>query len=154
MSAATMAYEELRERGLLEEVRPNFALVSTLIERARKDLATARATVSIDREWAYLIAHQAMARAARALVMAEGLRPRGRDPLRTMVQVVGMILGEGERALVSEFDRMRRKSQALLEEPGTPVSRYEAEGALREAQRFVELTVDVARDHNPQLALL
>jgi hypothetical protein len=34
------------------------------------------------------------------------------------------------------------------------VSRYEAEGALREAQRFVELTVDVARDHNPQLALL
>ena len=76
-----MAYEDLRERGLLEEVRPNFALVSTLIGRARRDLATARATVSIDREWAYLIAHQAMARAARALVMAEGLRPRGRDPL-------------------------------------------------------------------------
>jgi HEPN domain-containing protein len=148
-----MAYEELRERGLVEEVRPNFAAVSTLIERARKDLATARATVSIDREWAYLIAHQAMARAARALVMAEGLRPRGRDPQRTMVQLVGIILGEVGREAVNAFDRMRRKSQVLLEEPGTPVSRYEAEGALREAQRFLQFTVDVARDRNPQLAL-
>jgi hypothetical protein len=71
-----------------------------------------------------------------------------------MVQVVGMILGEGERPLVNAFDRMRRKCQALLEEPGTPVSRYEAEGALREAHRFLDLTVNVARDHNPQLALL
>lgn len=149
-----MPYEELREKGLLEEVRPNFAQVSTLIEQARKDLATARATVSIDREWTYLIAYQAMLRAARALVRAEGLRPRGRDPQRTMVQIVGMILGEGERGLVNAFDRMRRKSQALLEEPGTPISRYEVEGALREAQRFLELAVDVARDRNPQLALL
>ena len=149
-----MAYEELRERGLIEEVRPNFPVVSTLIEQARKDMATARATVSIDREWAYLIAYQAMARAARALVMAEGLRPRGRDPQRTMVQLVGMILGEAGRSLVNGFDRMRRKSQTLLDEPGTPISRYEAEGALREAQRFLQLTVDVARDRNPQLALL
>lgn len=149
-----MAYEELREKGLVEEVRPNFRQVSTLIEQARKDLATARATGSIDREWAYLIAYEAMARAARALVRAEGLRPRGRDPQRTIVQIVGMILGPEERPLVNAFDRMRRKSQVLLEEPGTPVSRYEVEGALREAQRFLELTVDVARDRNPQLALL
>ncbi len=149
-----MAYEALREKGLVEEVRPNFTQVATLIAQARKDLATARATVSIDREWAYLIAYQAMARAARALVQAEGLRPRGRDPQRTMVQIVGMILGAEERALVNAFDRMRRKGQVLLEEPGTPVSRYEVEGALREAQRFLELTVDVARDRNPQLALL
>lgn len=149
-----MAYEELREKGLVEEVRPNFSQVSALIGQARKDLATARATVSIDREWAYQIAYQAMARAARALVMAEGLRPRGRDPQRTLVQVVAILLGEGERRLVNALDRMRRKSQTLLEEPGTPVSRYEVEGALREAQRFLHLTVDVARDRNPQLALL
>jgi uncharacterized protein (UPF0332 family) len=149
-----MAYEELREKGLVEDVRPNFGRVSTLIERARKDLATARATVSIDREWAYLIAYQAMARAAQALVVAEGLRPRGRDPQRAMVQIVGMIVGEGERPLLNAFDRMRRKSQALMDEPGTPVSRYEVEGALREAQRFLQHTVDIARDRNPQLALL
>jgi HEPN domain-containing protein len=128
-------------------------VVSTLIERARRDLATAQATLSGDREWAYLIAYQGMARVARALVMAEGLRPRGRDPQRTMVQVVGGILGEAERSLVNGFDRMRRKSHVLLEEPGTLVSRYEAEGALREAQRFVQLAVVVARARNPQLAL-
>ena len=149
-----MAYEELREKGLVEEVRPNFAQVSTFLEHARKDLATARATVSIDREWAYLIAYQAMLRAAQALLRAEGLRPRGRDPQRAMAQIVGAIVGEGERGLVNAFDRMRRKSQALLEEPGTPVSRYEVEGALREAQRFLHHAVDLARDRNPQLAVL
>lgn len=148
-----MAYEELRDKGLVEEVRPNFAQVSALIEQSRKDLATARATVSIDREWAYLIAYQAMARAARAMVRAEGLRPRGRDPQRAMVQIVRAILGEEGRPLVNAFDRMRRKSQVLLEQAGTPMSRYEVEGALREAQRFLELTVDVARDRDPQLVL-
>ncbi len=148
-----MAHEELRQRGLVEEVRPNFSAISTLLERARRDLATAQATLGVDREWAYVIAYQGMARAARAVVMAEGLRPRGRDPQRTTVQVVGAMLGEGERSLVNGFDRMRRKSQVLLEEPGTPVSRYEAEGALREAQRFLQLAVDLARDRNPQLAL-
>ena len=149
-----MPYEDLREKGLIEDIKPNFQVVSALIARALKDLVTARANASIDREWAYAIAYQGMLRAARAMITAEGLRPRGRDQSRTVVLLAGAILGDDMRSLVNAFDRMRRRSQAILEEPGQPVSRYEVEGAIKDAQKFIERTVEFTRTKNPQLTLL
>jgi hypothetical protein len=149
-----MAYEDLREKGLVEDVKPNFQAVAVLIARAMKDLTTARANASIDREWAYAIAYQGMLRAAWAMITAEGLRPRGRDQSRTVVLLAGAILGEAARSLVNAFDRMRRRSQAILEDPGHPISRYEAEGAIKDAQKFIERTLEFTRAKNPQLALL
>ena len=149
-----MAYEELRERGLVDEVRPDFRQISGLLARGLKDLSTARANVSIDKEWAYTIAYQAMLRAAKAIVMAEGWRPRGRDQARTTVLLVGEILGEDARSLINGFDRMRRKGQDLIEDPATPIPRYEVEGALKDAHALIEKIVDLAREKNPQLALL
>ncbi|MDD5559667.1 HEPN domain-containing protein [Candidatus Methylomirabilis sp.] len=149
-----MAYEELRERGLVEEIRPDFRQVSLLLARALKDLSTARANVDIDKEWAYTIAYQGMVRAAKALVMAEGWRPRGRDQARTIVMLVGELLGEEGRALVNGFDRMRRKRQDFMEEPQTPIPRYEVEGALKDAAALIERLVGLAREKNPQLAFL
>jgi hypothetical protein len=86
--------------------------------------------------------------------MAEGLRPRGRDQQRTVVQLAGVILGGDVRSLLNAFDRMRRRSQTILEETGQPISRYEIEGAIKDAQKFIERTVDFTRMKNPQLALL
>jgi len=149
-----MAYEDLREKGLVEDIKPNFQVAGALIARAMKDITTARANASIDREWAYAIAYQGMLRAARAMITAEGLRPRGRDQSRTVVLLAGAILGGEIRSLVNAFDRMRRRSQTILEEPGHPISRYEAEGAIKDAQKFVERTVEFTRTKNPQLALL
>ncbi len=56
--------------------------------------------------------------------------------------------------MVNAFDRMRRRWQMILDEPGQPISRYEIEGAIKDAQRFIERTVDFTRTKNPQLALL
>jgi len=149
-----MAYEELREKGLVEDIKPNFAVVNALVARSLKDLTTARANASIDREWAYAIAYQGMLRAARAMIMAEGLRPRGRDQQRTVVQLAGSLLGGDVRSLLNAFDRMRRRSQTILDEPGQPISRYEVEGAIKDAQQFIERSVDSMRTKIPQLALL
>ncbi|MFB3817094.1 MAG: HEPN domain-containing protein [Candidatus Methylomirabilales bacterium] len=149
-----MAYEDLRERGLIEDAPPNFAASGTLLARALKDLATARANASIDRDWAYAIAYQGMLRAARAALAAEGVRPRGRDQQRTIVALVGALLGEDAKVLVNAFDRMRRRWQTILDEPGQPISRYEAEGAIRNAQVFIERVVELVREKNPQLTVL
>lgn len=149
-----MAYEELRERGLAEEIRPDFRQVSMLLARALKDSATAKANVTIDKEWAYVIAYQAMLRAAKALVMAEGWRPKGRDQARTIVILIGELLGEEGRTLVNGFDRMRRKRQDFMDEPHTPIPRYEVESALKDAQALIEKLVALTREKNPQLAFL
>ena len=149
-----MTHETLREKGLVEDAKPSFPAVTALITRAMKDLATARANASIDREWAYTIAYQGMLRAARAMISAEGLRTRGRDQARTVVLLAGVILGEEIRPLVNAFDRMRRRSQAILEEPGQPISRYEVEGSIKDAHSFIDRTVEFTRMRNPQLTLL
>lgn len=148
-----MAYEELREKGLVEDIKPNFSAVNALVARALRDLATARANASIDREWAYAIAYQGMLRAAKGMIAAEGLRARGRDQQRTVVALAGAILGDDARSLVNALDRMRRRWQVIMEEAGQPVSRYEVEGAIKDAQRFIERTVEWTRTRNPQMAL-
>jgi hypothetical protein len=148
-----MPYEELREKGLVEDVKPNLVAINQLLNRALKDLATARANGSIDREWAYAIAYQGMLRAAKGMVTAEGLRPRGRDQQRTVVMLAGEIMGEDARPMVNAFDRMRRRFQAIFEDAGQPVSRYESEGAIKDAQRFIERTVEWTRTKNPQLSV-
>jgi hypothetical protein len=149
-----MAYEDLREKGYLEEVKPNFSLVSALMARAAKDLATAKQVAAFDREWAYAIAYQGMLRAGRGVLASEGLRTRGREQQRTTVAVIAAILGEEGRGLANAFDRMRRRWQMILEEPGQPISRYEAEGAVADAQLFINRMIDWARTKNPQLTLL
>jgi hypothetical protein len=95
-----------------------------------------------------------MLRASKGMIAAEGLRPRGRDQQRTVVTLVGAIIGEDARPLVNAFDRMRRRWQSIIEDAGQPVSRYEVEGAIKEAQRFIERTVEWTRLRNPQLTLL
>jgi len=82
------------------------------------------------------------------------LRPRGRDQQRTAVTLVGAILGDDARSLVNAFDRMRRRWQVIVDEVGQPVSRYEVEGAIKDAQRFIERTVEWTRTRNPQMTLL
>lgn len=86
--------------------------------------------------------------------MAEGWRVKGRDQARTFVILTGEILGEEGRALVNGFDRMRRKRQDVMEEPQTPIPRYEVEAALKDAQALIERFVELARERNPQLAFL
>lgn len=149
-----MAYEDLKERGLVEEIRPDFRQVSTLLARAAKDMATARANLGIDKEWAYIIAYQAILRAAKALVMAEGWRVKGREQARTFVTLIGELLGDEGRALVNGFDRMRRKRQDFMDEPQTPIPRYEVEEALKDAQVLIDRLMELAREKNPQLAFL
>lgn len=149
-----MAYEELRERGLVEEIRPDFRQISMLLTRALQDSATAAANIAIDKEWAYIIAYQGLLRATKALIMAEGWRPRGRDQAKTIILLMGELLGDEGRALVNSFDRMRRKRQDFMDEPYTPIPRYEVESALRDAQVLIERLVALTREKNPQLTFL
>ncbi len=146
-----MIYEELREKGLLEEARPDIRQIAALLSRARRDIATARATASIDREWALFIVHHGMMRAAKAVVMSDGWRLRGRDPHRTLALVLGEVLGEERSRLVNTFDRMRRKRQQFLDETEAPISRYEAEGAIKEAQDLLEILTGLIHERHPNL---
>ena len=152
-----MKYESLKEMGLVEEQAPDATEIASLMTRAERDLETCRLLQKTDEEWAFAVSYQAMSRAARALIMSEGFRPRGargRDAQKTIVTAVGVILGEQYKSLINKFDRMRRKYQNFLEDPGRVISRYEADQSIRDAEEFMEIVRGRIREHYSQMPLL
>ena len=152
-----MNYRELKETGLVEERTADIAEVIALVARAERDLATSKILYEKDEEWAFAAAYQAMARAGKALILSEGLRPkgvRGRDAQKTVVTVAGAILGDHYKSLINKFDRMRRKYQSFLEDAGRIISRYEAGQAIKDAEEFSGLVNGRIREKYSQMSLL
>ncbi|MEK7339047.1 MAG: HEPN domain-containing protein [candidate division NC10 bacterium] len=149
-----MRYDELRAKGLLDDATRSGKQGASLGGRAAKDLQTAKATLPVDREWAYTMAAQGMVRAARALVLAEGLRPKGREQVKTVLQVAGGLLSADFIPLMNQLERMRRKSQQFLEAADRPISVYEGEVALKAAEEFVQRVLERIQEKSPQRSLL
>jgi len=152
-----MNYNELKEMGIVEERTAEIAEVIALVTRAERDLATSELLKDKDEEWAFAAAYQAMARSARALILSEGLRPkgvRGRDAQKTVVTAAGVILGDQYKSLINKFDRMRRKYQSFVEDVGRIISRYEADQAIRDAEEFIALVNGRIREKYSQMSLL
>lgn len=152
-----MDYKELKELGMLEERPTEASEVTALVTRAERDIATSRLLQDKDEEWAFAAAYMAMARAARALIMSEGFRPkgsRGRDIQKTTVTASGTVLGVQHKSLINKFDRMRRKYQNCMEEPGRLVTQYEAGQAVRDAEEFLALVTARVREKYSQMSLL
>ena len=152
-----MIYKELNEMGIVEERLADIAEVIALVTRAERDLATSKLLYDKDEEWAFIVAYQAMSRSARALVLSEGLRPkaaRGRDAQKTVITVVGVILGEQYKSVINKFDRMRRKYKSFLDEAERIISRYEAGQAVKDAEEFTALVNGKIREKYSQMSLL
>jgi hypothetical protein len=149
-----MTFEQLKAKGLVEVVAPDQVRANRLMARAQKDLKTAQAIVGTDPEWAYVVAAQAILRAARALTLVEGLRPRGRDQTRTLLQLAGCLVGEDERTAVDDLDQVRKKGEHLLESADRPISLYELEATLNVAEQWVRVVAKRVYAKDPQTRLL
>jgi len=152
-----MTYEALKELGIVEERPSEISEIIALVTRADRDLSTSRLLQDKDEEWAFSAAYLAMARSARALILAEGFRPkgvRGRDAQKTIVTASGALLGEQFKSLINKFDRMRRKYQSFMEEAERIISRYEAGQAIKDAEEFLGLVNGRIREKYSQMSLL
>jgi uncharacterized protein (UPF0332 family) len=152
-----MSYSRLKEMGIVEERTAEIAEIIALVTRAERDLETSKLLSGKDEEWAFAAAYQAMARSARALIVSEGFRPkiaRGRDAQKTVVTIVGIILGDQHKSLINKFDRMRRKYQSFVEDASRIISRYEAGQAMKDTEEFLSLVNGKIREKYSQLSLL
>ncbi|HUJ17041.1 MAG TPA: HEPN domain-containing protein [Nitrospirota bacterium] len=151
-----MNYSTLKEMGIVEERTAEVAEVISLVTRAERDLSTSRLLQDKDEEWAFAAAYQAMARSARALILSEGFRPKSsrRDTHKTVVTASGILLGDQYKSMINKFDRMRRKYQNFMEEPGRIITRYEANQAIKDAEEFNALVNGRIREKFSQMSLL
>lgn len=130
--------KRLESLGLIEKTSPNSKRVLLQLGRARRDLLTSAANLSIDEEWAYTIAYHAMLRAARALLLSHGYRAKGKDQHKTVVEFSAAVLGTEFSRLAIRFNRMRAKRHGFIYESEKTVTRTEAEKSLKSAQEFVD----------------
>src|SRR4030042_2647037 len=131
-----MKLDDLESQVLIERVEPNLGNVKRALERAQKDLRTARATLDVDEEWAYTIAYHAMLRAGRSLMLYLEYRPKGKDQHKTVGEFCSRVLGEEYRTLINKFHRMRQKRHKFVYEIEGTISRTEAKDSIESAKRL------------------
>jgi uncharacterized protein (UPF0332 family) len=129
--------QRLEKLGLIEKARVNPNQVRANLKRARRDLATSKANLNIDEEWAYTIAYHAMLRAGRAWMFASGYRVKGKDQHKTVVDFCAETLGEEFELLTTRFNRMRVKRHDFIYEPERPIPKTEAVQSIESAEQFV-----------------
>jgi uncharacterized protein (UPF0332 family) len=141
-------------QGLIEKAKSSGGQISSNLNRAQRDLHTAKANLKIDEEWAYTIAYHAMLRAGRAFMLASGYRPRGKDQHKTVVEFCSESLGKDFQHLTLRFNRMRLKRHDFIYDPESPISKTEALKSLESAEQFVQEIFQRIQRMNPQKRLI
>lgn len=138
-------------QDLIKKQKVDFSQTKALLLRAQKDVIAAKANLEIDEEVTYNYAYLAMLRCGRSIVFMKGYRSVDGQQHKTIIELSGEILGEEFKNIVKKFDRMRRKRNQFTYDPFIPVSKIEAENALKTAEEFVKIVLKLVQKENPQL---
>jgi uncharacterized protein (UPF0332 family) len=149
-----MDLKRLEAQGFIEKASFSSGQIKSNLNRAQRDLRTAKANLKIDEEWAYTIAYHAMLRAGRAFMFASGYRPRGKDQHKTVVEFCSESLGKDFQYLTARFNRMRLKRHDFIYQPERPIPRTEAAKSLESAAQFVQEIMRRIEKLNPQKRLI
>ena len=144
---------DLINKGLIKKQSIDFNQIKNLLLRAKKDLIVAKQNLDIDEEVTYNYAYLSMLRCGRALMFLKGYRPDDGQQHKTVIDFVAVILESQFSTLLNKFDIMRRKRHQFTYDPLLPVSRTEAENALKSAAEFVNKITELVEKENPQLEL-
>jgi uncharacterized protein (UPF0332 family) len=141
----------MKQRKANARVRPqrvDAKQIRAFVENAAKKLEAARTTSSIAADAAYELAYGAMVKAALALMLSHGQRPRalpGHHEL--IIQFAEQHLPNASVGMFAMFDRMRRKRSEAFYDIGI-VGEVELDSALATAKEFLSLVqAEINRRH-------
>jgi uncharacterized protein (UPF0332 family) len=149
-----MDVKRFEAQGQIEKASLSAGQIKSNLNRAQRDLRTAKANLKIDEEWAYTIAYHAMLRAGRAFMFASGYRPRGKDQHKTVVEFCSESLGKDFQHLTARFNRMRLKRHDFIYNPERPIPKTEALKSLESAEQFVQEITRRIEKMGPQKPLI
>ena len=125
--------------------------IAKLIRRSKKDIQSAKNTLSANEELAYMAAYLGVLRAGRALMFAHGYRPSGRAHHKITFDFANVILGDKFSLLVDKIDDMRKRRNQFTYDVDfiDSVSEDEAKSSLSDAQDFIQTIADFLKNHWP-----
>ena len=137
-----MRYEELLKAGRIREERISRAEVDHALDRAKRDLRTARRIMTDDCDWGFAVAYNAVLQASRAYMFADGYRPASVEAHKNTFAFMRIALGKEYEDLITYFDRMRTKRNQAIYDIAGLITETEARDLLARATEFVKLIQD------------
>ena len=144
--------EDIQRR--LKSCPVDFRRIENFIQRAQKDLVSARFIKHTDLEAAYQLLYEGMLHCALAYTVGDGFQPDIRGKHKTLIDYVAYALGKRYESKIKFYDRMRRRRHQFLYEPGPyQCTEKEIEDAETVVREFIELISRKIREKNPQKEL-
>lgn len=144
---------DLLNKGLIKKQTIDFKSIKYLLLRSKKDLVVAKKNLAIDEEVTYNYAYLAMLRCGRALMFLKGYRPDDGAQHKTVIDFVAVLLGSSFTELTDKFDIMRRKRNQFTYDPFLPISKTEAENALKSAEEFVAKAIELVKKRKSSIRI-
>ena len=134
-----MDYEALVNKGMIKRFPASTTQAESRIKLAKRDIKAAKAMISIDRDWAFSMAYNAILQATRALMFAKGFRPAtGEGQHKAAVEFAEITLKEKFRDEIYIFDKMRSKRHRVIYDALGLISIEEAKQAFEFSVKFVK----------------
>ena len=145
--------DKLKAEGKLRDQKVGFVQIEGLLGDALKDIAEAKAVLSVGERACFILAYQAMLKAGRALLLLNRLRPADGAQHVTVIQVCEFFLGLSFKSLAQQFESMRRIRNKITYEYGALLSHSEVEKALSDAEKWIWAVAVKVKEKNPQFKL-
>ncbi len=134
----------------MKKLKPHavdWAQIDRFLASADKKLASARNILAFDEEACLQQAYEAMLKASLGFMFSYGFRARSQPGHHiAIIDFVRARLEKKHSALLTVFDRLRRKRNLALYDDMGFVSRHDAEQAVESARQYLDvIRTDLAR---------
>lgn len=134
-----MKYEDLLKSRRIRKQRISQAEIKRALERAGRDLRTARRILAEDWDWGFAVAYNAVLQASRAYMFAQGYRPASAEGHKNTFAFMQIAMDKEYEDLITYFDRMRNKRNQAIYDIAGLITETEARNLLERATQFVQL---------------
>jgi len=134
-----MKFDELVRGGRIRKENVSSAEVNQALERAERDLKTARKIMAADWDWGFAVAYNAILQASRAYMFAHGYRPASAEGHKNTFAFMRVAMGKDYEDLMLYFDRIRNKRNQAIYGAAGLITETEARNLLAKAAEFVKL---------------
>jgi uncharacterized protein (UPF0332 family) len=134
-----MKYDDLLKSGRIRKEKITKAEIRQALERAERDLKTARMIMAADWDWGFAVTYNAVLQASRGYMFAEGYRPATAEGHKNTFALMRVAMGKDYEELITYFDRMRNKRNQAIYDVAGLITETEARSLLAKATVFVKL---------------
>jgi uncharacterized protein (UPF0332 family) len=129
----------IKQGSLKEEKKIGKDQIMKLLNRAKKDLQTAKTLLDDDEAVSMTMVYDAMFHSANALIRLYNLRPGKVRQHIGLIEATGRILGKEVKDYIFRFDKLRIKRNQFEYQAIFDFSRIQIENNLIEAEKFVDI---------------